>query len=352
MRPQILVIPILLACENGVEPVAAQPAQDKGPRAALVEVAEVKGGSMTDRWRFLGDVHADSRASLAAGAQGAVTHVRANVGDRVKKGLVLVEVDSALARAQLAVAEANFARGKEAHAQAKRERERLEGLKKNVVAEVELERARSRVLELASELRSLEAAIAQARATLDLHRVRAPFEGVVAVRTVDLGDWVRPGDPVLEMVSTGDVEILVDASGDLLGYVKQGDEATIVGARKLAAEVAGVVPALDPKNRTVRIRLVPKEEGALLPGAEVGVEFSVDLSDRGVIVPQDALVIAPTETKVVKVEEGKAKLIPVEVVARSGANALVSGEGLAAGDQVVVRGNERLRPDQAVKVTE
>lgn len=352
MRLPLLVVLLLLGCEEGVERVAAQPAKERGPRAALVEVAKVAGGSMTDRWRFLGDVRADSRASLAAGAQGAVTQVRVNVGDHVQKGHLLVEVDSALARAQLAVAEANFARGKEAHAQAVRERERLDGLKKNVVAEVELERARSKVLELASELRSLEAVIAEARASLELHRVRAPFDGVVAVRSVDLGDWVRPGDPVLEMVSTGNVEVLVDASGDLLGYVKAGDEATIVGAKRIGARVAGVVPALDPKNRTVRIRLVPSEEGALLPGAEVGVEFSVDLSDRGVIVPQDALVIAPTETKVVKVDDGKARLIPVEIVARSGANALVSAEELSVGDQVVVRGNERLRPGQPLRVRE
>jgi RND family efflux transporter MFP subunit len=308
---------------------------------------------MQDQWRFLGEVRAVSRAGLASGVSGTVTKLRAREGDRVKKGQLLVEVDSALAIARVGVALAEEAQIKETVDQAKRELERLAGLEKDVVPEVELERAGSRVHGLAAQLRAKEAATQEARAQLALHRVTAPFPGVVASRQVDLGDWVRPGDPVLELVSTEHVEILVDASQDLFRRVKPGDEATLIGPTNSKAEVAGVVPALNRTTRTVRVRLVPKDEAtSLIPGSAVNVEFAVDLSDEGVVVPQDALLAGATSAKIVKIVEGKAKPLQVQILAKAEEDALVRADGLVVGDLVVTRGNERLRPDQPVKIAE
>lgn len=345
-RTCAFVLLAAVACEApAAEPKAAAPR----PPARVV-VAEVKSGSIQDRWRFLGDVRSAARASLASGVSGAVTQVRAREGDAVKKGRLLVEVDPALAAARVGVTSAAKDAGQEALEQAKRELERLAGLKANVVAAIELERAKSKVRELESRQSGLDAELVEARAQLALHRVDAPFDGVVARRIADVGDWVRPGDPVMELISMEKVEVLVDAARELYGRVAVGDTVVIVANPPVDGEVLGVVPALSPQSRTMRVRVAAKGDAPqLLPGAAVEVEFPVSLEGDGFVVPEDALLPSPTNTRVVRVIDAKAQPLVVEVIAKADGKALVRAEGLAAGDQVVVRGNERLRPGQDVQ---
>jgi membrane fusion protein (multidrug efflux system) len=343
------IAPLLLLATVACEAEAKKPETKSAPPPARVETASVETGAIQDRWRFLGDVRSSARASLASGASGAVTKVRAREGDVVKKGHLLVEVDPALAAARVGVASASVQAGQEALEQAERELQRLESLKANVVAAIELERAKSKVRELSSRQKGLEAQHAEARAQLNLHRVYAPFDGVVARRVADVGDWVRPGDAVMELVSTADVEILVDAARELYGRVSAGDAVRILAKPPVDGEVLGVVPALSPQSRTLRVRVGAKGSTSLLPGGAVEVEFPVSLQGDGVVVPEDALLPSPTNTRIVRVVDGKASPMIVDVIAKAEGKALVRGEGLAAGDVVVVRGNERLRPGQAVQ---
>lgn len=339
----------LAAC--GKSGGGAQPQREQPP--ALVEVAPVREGTLRDEWTFLGDVRAQNRAELAAGASGAVTTVRVREGDRVAAGDLLLEVDPALALARVEVAAAAEALAAEQLEQARRDVQRVERIGAGLLAEAEIERARSLVKTQAAQLEMRRASAAEARAEYARHRIKAPFAGVVAGRRVDPGAWVSPGQPVLELVSLGDVEVLVSASADIVGAVKEKDEATLHGREDVPAEVVGIVPALDPVARTVRVRLRPREVPAwLLAGSAVRVTFAINLSGRGVVVPRDALVTGPVDTKVMRVEKGTAQPIDVIVVATAAADALVVGDRLLVGDQVVVRGNERVRPGQPVRTME
>lgn len=352
MRPPILILTLTLltACKAADEPAAGAPTAPP-PKPAQVRAAPAEARTLEDTWRFLGEVRASARASLSAGAPGAVARVRVRVGDAVTQGQLLVEVDPELAAARVATAQAQIDAHTEELAQARREVERLAGLRANVVAEVERERAGSRVKSLEAQQAALQAALQEAEATLALHRIRAPFDGVVAERRVDPGDWVQVGTPALELVATEAPEIIVDANRALLGHVKVGDPARLLGRDEVAARVAGVVPALDPVSRTLRVRVTTTEAAPwLLPGDSVEVAFNVALSGEGLVVPNDALLVEPTETRVVKVVDGKAVPMKVEVLAKAKGTALVRAEGLAEGDLVVTRGNERLRPGQPVEV--
>lgn len=321
---------------------------------AKVRIAPAEARALEDTWRFLGNVRADARASVAAGAEGAVTKVAAKLGQTVGRGRLLVEIDPELAVARAAIARAEVDVAAEGLAQARREVTRLESLRRNVVPELERERASSTARSRQAALASARARLQEAKATLGRHRIRAPFAGVVAARLVDPGDWVKVGDPVLELVSSEGLDIVVDANRALLRHVKQGTTATIIdGERSAPARVTGVVPALDPVSRTLRVRLVTVDEAPwLLAGASVDVAFQIalDATNGQVAVPVDALLTGPTETRVVKVVDGEAAPLVVEVLAKARGTALIRADGLAVGDAIVVRGNERLRPGQAVEV--
>jgi RND family efflux transporter MFP subunit len=326
-------------------------AERGAPPPTLVRVAQVRDGELTDRWTFLGEVRALARAELAAGADGEVTAVVPRVGDRVQQGQLLVRLDPSLAKARVAAASASRTEVIQELEQARRDRDRAQKLTE-ILPEAEIERDETRAQTLDTRTAALKAAEREAKAHLGRHKVTAPFSGVIAARYVDPGDWVGPGDPVLELVDDNEVEIIVAASEELLARVQRGDAAKIRhGDAEVEAVVEGVVRALDPATRTGRLRLLPKQiPGWMLPGVSVDAEFSIVREGEGLIVPRDALVYGAVGVRIIRIENDEAQAIPVEVVATADDEALVKGKGLAKGDSIVIRGNERLRPGQKVRI--
>lgn len=340
-------------------------AANRRSQGALVEVTRVAPGTLSDHWTFLGNVRAGMRAELAAAAAGEVRWVGPREGDHVPKKAVLLRVDARVARAKVLAAKAKQRRAAETLAQAKREAQRRGRLSRQARSELELERALSAVRVAQAEVSLLAAETQQAVAELALHRVVAPFAGVITARRVDPGDWVSVGTRVLDLVSTEALEVLVDVPPRLLQFVRRGTKAAIYPSASevaLAASVSGVVQALDPVARTARLRLVPNQpqaarQGLLRAGAAVRVSFSV-LRKGGVVVPRDALVVSPTAVRVVKVHDSKARHVVVDVLATANDRALVIAkktadqrdDSLKPGDAIVVRGNERLRPGQLLRI--
>jgi RND family efflux transporter MFP subunit len=225
----------------------------------------------------------------------------------------------------------------------------------DIAAAAEIEQATSERKRAAAERGRLKAAEAEARAELGRHRVKAPFDGVVANRRVDPGDWVDPGVEVIELIDDRDVEVLASVPPEVARYLAVDDKATLsLKGETTIATIRGIVPALDSESRTVRLRLVPDEPTTwLLPGAALDVLLTVERSEEGaLVVPRDALVYGIAKIQVVKSVEGKAEPVPVEIVARGRDEVLIRAEGLAAGDTVVTRGNERVFPGQPLIVLE
>ena len=349
---QLLVLSLsTLGCE-GEAPAKSGP---NGPPPARVQVSEVREGSIAAQWSFLGDVHALQQASLAAGASGEVRRVLVRVGDRVKQGDLLVDIDPSLAAARLRAAAASKQAGAAELERAQRDAERLTTAGPDIAAAAEIEQATSERKRAVAERGRLKAAEAEARAALGRHRVKAPFAGVVASRTVDPGDWVDPGIEVIELVDDRDVEVLASVPPEVARFLSIDDKASLSRQRETTpATVRGIVRALDAESRTVRLRLVPDEPTSwLLPGAAVDVLLTIERSEDGaLVVPRDALVYGIASLKVVKSVDGKAEPVPVEVVARGRDEVLVRAEGLAAGDLVLTRGNERVFPGQPLIVLE
>ncbi|MBW2212664.1 MAG: efflux RND transporter periplasmic adaptor subunit [Deltaproteobacteria bacterium] len=340
-----------LGCE-GQAPAKSGP---NGPPPARVWVGEVRSGSIEAQWSFLGDVSALQHARLAAGASGEVRRVLVRVGDYVKRGDLLVEVDPSLAAARVRAASASKQAGSAQLERAQRDAERLSVAGPDIAAQAEIEQANSERKRAGAERGRLKAAEAEARAELGRHRVTAPFDGVVATRHVDPGDWVDPGVEVIELIDDRDVEVLASVPPDVARFLSVGDKATFGhSSETTAATIRGIVPALDAESRTIRLRLVPDEPTPwLLPGAAVDVVLTIERSEEGaLVVPRDALVYGIANLQVVKSVDGKAEPMPVEILARGRDEVLIRAEGLAAGDSVVTRGNERVFPGQPLIVLE
>jgi RND family efflux transporter MFP subunit len=335
---------------NAVARIPGGPPGKQGAPPALVELAAAQGGSLTDTWSFLGRAEAAQSAELAAAVSGHVLAVKVREGARVKKNQVLLTLDSAKIRAELVAARARE-QGLVAELElAERQLERVSKLEYPTISEPERERFQLNASNVRAQLAVQRADIQRLQVESSRHTIQAPFAGVISARHVDPGAWVNVGQAVLGLISLDDLEVHVDVSAELGSRLEVGQSATLAGPTTADAEIAGIVGALDTDTRTMRVRLVPRETPVwLLSGMAVDVQFAVTLDGQGVLVPRDAVIRGPVSARVIKAVDGQAVPIDVNVVAATEDRILVSGE-LAAGDQVVIRGNERLRPGQPLQI--
>lgn len=341
---------------GGPSEAASKAAGQPGTAAskpARVQTAIAAPGEGSRELRFLGQVRAALDADLAAAVEGHVLSVRAREGDRVKRGAVLLTLDGRKARASLAAARARRAGTAAELAQAERQYARVKDVTGPAISEPEREAFALSVARLSARAEAEQAAVGRLEVEASQFTLRAPFDGAVSRRRVDPGDWVTVGAPTLSLVSMGELEVLVDVPAEVGVGLAVGHPAVLIGrGGRAAAAVAGIVPALDPTTRTMRLRLRPDRQPQrpdwLLAGLALDVGLSLDFGGDGVLIPRDALLRGAVQTRVVRVTDGHADPVVVEVIAGVGERLLVRGQGLAAGQVVVVRGNERLRPGQAL----
>ena len=189
------------------------------------------------------------------------------------------------------------------------------------------------------------------RIRLEKAAVRSPYDGVVLERTVDRGEWLSPGSAVATVARDDQVEVRVNVPADVFGQARPGLEVEVEAAGlRLPARVASATPMGDQATRTFPVRILVRGRHGLAQGMEARVRLPLGGTVDAVLVPRDALVLYQGQNLVYTVHEGKAAPIPVTVQAYSGLKAAVTGQGLSGGMPVVIKGQERLRPGQAVNV--
>lgn len=325
-----------------------------------VEVAQARLEELVQEVQLTGTVTARHAAPLSVSTSGLVVELAVDAGDRVQQGEVLLQLDAELATHQYNSARAEQTRAERALEDAKRRLEEARTLApQRSIAETV-------VRDLAAEVAEDEAALQQAEANsgyrkgiLDRHQLRAPFAGVISSRTVDLGQWVTPGQAVLGLVSAEQLRLDFQVPEDHLGRIQAGApvEFSLGAAKDLrySGTVLTTVPVTDPAVRTFLLRVQPdKTIAGMLPGMSARAHFRMDTGKRGVTVPRDAVLRYSDGRVIVWVVQdsgGQHTATERRVTAGLSFGGMVEiREGLSAGERVVVKGNESLRSGQAVSI--
>ena len=341
-----------VGCGGGEDESAGGPPP---PRPARVEVVTLEPAPLTVTRRYLGEVRPADRATLSAGASGEVIMLEVREGARVDAGQVLVEIDSTMARAQLRESRAVLTRLRVERDQADRDAERARRLaERSVTAAAEVERLEAVMASLGAQVQSASASVRALQSQVDDRQVVAPFSGQVLTRHVDVGDWVQAGTPVLALASADQTEVLVRVPDVLLDELGDVNEVQLrLGGREGTARIVGVVGVLDAATRTALLRLAPDADADWLrAGGTVDVVFSYPAREDGIVVPTDAIVYGVAAPRIIRVQDGAAESLNVQVVHTADDRALIRSGELSYGDRVVVRGNERLRPGQPLEVVD
>jgi membrane fusion protein (multidrug efflux system) len=334
-RPELLAG----AAPSG-SPVAAAPTASRtlSQQVVAVVTAPVEKVPLAIEIEALGTARASEAVDITSKIANMITAVRFEEGQRVQRGEVLVELDGAQARADLAAAEAAL---KESESTYKRSRDLYA---RQALSESQLE-------QIEATLAANQARVAAARSRVSDTVILAPFSGRVGLRQVSVGSLISPGTRITTLDDTS-VMKLDFAVPETFVAVLEPDltvSATSIAypGRSFEGRVASVDSRVDPVSRSVTVRAeIPNQDGLLKPGMFLAVRLSQPPTSA-LVAPESALVPERGSVFVFVIEDGVAFRRQVTVGRREPGRVELLG-GVAEGDRVVVQGTQKIRDGSRV----
>ncbi len=345
----------LLLCSNRA---LAEPAKAKPPPAALVVTAAVEQGEIRPPLILVGTAEPRYTAEVACEVDGLVEQLTVRRGDRVHKGDLLAKQRTLPLKLRLQESRAQLrevlARIEKAQADVRRA-ERL--FDQKFISEEQLQERRTDLDALGQRERRLRAAIRIVEDSLARMEIRAPFDGSIVAERTEVGQWLDAGDPVIVLSDLSVIHIMVPIPEQQIHRITRGGSVAVtidaLPGRALSGTISAIVPRADTGSRSFPVQVnVENRDGAILAGMLARVTFHPVTLAAALVVPKDALVPQPEGGGyLVKVSNGTASWVQVKVLESYGDRYAVEplNKDLAAGDRVIVRGNERVRPGQTVR---
>lgn len=327
---------------SGGKPGGAPAGGPPGGFAIGVETVKVVAVPFRDDVSAVGSLKSNESVVLRPEIAGRIAAIHFREGTPVGKGALLVALDASTQNAELRQAEASLAL---ARANYRRTEDLYE---KKFVSE----RAKD---EAAVNLQVLQAALTLAQARQQKTRIRAPFAGIVGIRNVSVGDYVKEGQELINIEDVSTLKVDFRLPESFFSRLQKGQAIEVatdaVPGQSFKGTVDAIDPLLDASGRAVSLRArLPNPELKLRPGMFARVRLAFAGERRGLAVPEEALVPSGNENFVFKAVEGKAQRVSVTLGQRRGAMVEIV-EGLQEGDEVVTAGQLKLRDGVPVKAT-
>lgn len=322
--------------------VAVTPAAQPAPASSKVkvEVATVESTRLERSISAVGTLRSHDSVMLRPEISGRIAEINFDEGGKVEQGQILVRLDDSVPKARLQQARANLKLAGSQH------RRSVELSKQGFVSS----QARD---DAASNLAVQQAAVALAEAELDKTVIRAPFDGLVGLRTVSVGDYVGPGTDLVPIESIDPLNVDFRIPEQFLSAVAVGSRLQVsfdaLAGMSREGSVGAISPQVDVGGRSLLLRAnIPNPDNLLRPGLFARVHLALSES-QGLVVPESALAPSGDAQYVFRVQDGLVKRVMVDIGQRMGAHVEIIS-GLDEGDQVVVSGLQKVRDGIEVEI--
>jgi RND family efflux transporter MFP subunit len=320
-----------------------------------VKVTTVQRGDKGQTLALPGTLQGQVQAPISARAAGYLKRWTKDIGETVKQGELLAEIDTPEIDQQLSQAVAAREQAASTLALARSTAARWEGLRQqDVVSQQDLDEKRSAVTQQQANLAASEANVQRLRQMEAFKRVVAPFAGVVTRRNVDVGDLIDGQRVLYTLAQVNTLRVYVNVPQSVAQRVKPGQAVVVTQAelrgQRFAGQVVRTAGAIDTATRTMQVEVaLPNADGRLLAGAYVQVALPLP-AGAGLRVPTNALLIRGEGTLVAVVDaQGRVSLRKIVVGRNYGPDFEVL-DGLADGERLVLNPPDGLANGQAVVV--
>lgn len=311
-----------------------------GPPPPRVETARVRAAELAIDATAVGSLRSNESVVLRPETPGRVAAIHFRDGVGVSKGSLLIELDAATQAAELDQAKANLGLAQTNH------RRTQDLFAKKFISQQALDNAEA-------ALKVQEAALALAQARFDKMRLRAPFSGIVGIRNISVGDYVKEGQDLVNIEDIRTLKIDFRLPESYLSQLKPGQSLEVssdaLPGQRFTAVLDAINPLVEAGGRAISLRAhLPNGEARLRPGMFVRVRLILEQRDHVLLIPEQALVADSQAPYVYRVVGSQARRVPIRTGLRRDGQVEVV-EGLRAGDEVVSAGQMKLRDGAAVR---
>jgi membrane fusion protein (multidrug efflux system) len=329
--------------------VAGAPAKAGLPGAAAkggagpiaVEAVRAAASTVREETTAVGTLRSNESVVVRPEISGRIARINFTEGSHVARGQLLIALDASVPAAEVEQAKANLALAKTNYGRT------VELERQNFVSQT----ARDQAL---NGLRVAEAAAALAEARLAKTQIPAPFAGIIGIRQVSVGDYVKEGQDLVTLEDISSLKVDFRVPEQLLTSLRRGQtvevESDTFPGKTYSATLDAIDPLVDQNGRALSIRArLRNVEGALRPGMFVRTRVILAERQNAVVLPEESLVPVGADQYVFRVVEGKAERLKVSTgVRRAGQVEIV--DGVRAGDVVVTAGQIKIRDGADVRV--
>jgi membrane fusion protein, multidrug efflux system len=316
----------------------------KGPgnaAAIAVEAVKVSVQPMPQSITAVGSLRSDESITVRPEVAGRISEILFNEGQRVARGTTLLRLDPAINRAEVEQGRANWKLAKSKYDRA------VDLAKSNFISG----QARD---EAENNLRVAEAGLQLAEARLAKTEIKAPFSGIIGLRVVSVGDYVKEGADVVNLESIDPLKVDFRVPEIYLKQVQVGQPLHVMldamPGKTYEGKVYAVNPLVDAAGRAIVIRAVVRNaDTALRPGMFARVRLITRDMQDALAIPEQAIVPIGDEQHVYKIVDGRAVRLKVEVGQRRDGKVEIV-KGLEPTDMIVTAGHLKIRDGVPVTI--
>lgn len=332
----------------------ASAAYAAGPPPAKVVLGEVVKKEVATTQSVTGVLYYERVSDISTEVVGLVEEIKVRQGDQVKKGDLLVRLNTEILEKEIALSKTRIAQSELRIDNQEKNYKRLKRLfDSSGVSEKDYDDAYFAYQDAQMEKQAVQDNLAKLLLEQKRSMIAAPFSGVVLNKGVDSGSWVQQGKLLVTIGSSSDLYVRAPIAENILQFVELGEKLPVI-LNAFNREVEGTVIGIDPvadlktKNIFLKIKIPPMDFVAQNMSATVLVPGSAkkELS----VINRAAVIKFQGKDFVYSVKDGKAAIMPVNIVSYMGKMVATDTPYIAPGFPIVVEGNERLRPDQPVTV--
>ncbi|MCG8425777.1 MAG: efflux RND transporter periplasmic adaptor subunit [Chromatiales bacterium] len=328
--------------------------QSASPPPARVVTVPVEEQEMAATQALSGIVDFDRISAVSGEVSGLITKLHISEGKQFKAGDPLLELNTDLIRKDIDIKNKEKAQVSADLEKVGRTLKRLESLlQKNSASRQAYDDARFDHRSLQKKRETLDEELQRLKLQLDKSVVRAPFNGIVLEKQKEQGEWLAPGMPVCRLASTEDLVVKVAVSENMAKFQQVGQTIPIsINALdlRLTGTVKGFIPVADLRSKSALLKITIPYQPGVMQNMTASAEVAAGRKQTLQMIPRDAVVRMNGKTFVYSIKEDKAQLIPVTIISRTDIAIGVNQNSIRKGMPVVIDGNDRLRPNQAVQV--
>ncbi len=320
--------------------------QEKGPNNGAPAVLNVQGmvvhnSDFNNSIQLSGSIEPNEQVDLKSEVSGVAEKIYFQEGTLVTAGQTLLKVNDAELQAQLIQAKTKVSLTSENERRAKL-----------LIAKEAISREEYDVA--FAELRSAQAQVQLVAAQIQKTSIKAPFSGKIGLRYISPGTYITPSTPIAKLVNSQKVKITFAVPEKYAPQIKNGGKISfsVSGNPKIyKAAIYAIETQIEITNRTLQARAIAdNSDGELIPGSFANIELILDVVEKALLVPTEAIIPIQNGKKVFIAKNGKATSVSVTTGTRTKDEILIL-DGIKVGDTLLTSGVLSLKDNSPVKIT-